>query len=86
MNENPQRQVKQGEIYWAEIPKRDESAAGVAHPHLVLQDDLFNLSRESKLFFLGIFIEQNWLQSWNKLDFDLGVLLHLLEDKIQRCV
>jgi len=50
VNETPQRQIKQrqikqGQIYWAEIPKRGESAAGVAHPHLVLQDDLFNLSR-----------------------------------------
>lgn len=36
---------QQGELYWLHMPKAGESGPQVAHPHLVLQDDLFNLSR-----------------------------------------
>ncbi|MGV3525199.1 MAG: type II toxin-antitoxin system PemK/MazF family toxin [Candidatus Sericytochromatia bacterium] len=42
---SPARPVQQGEIYWAVVPREDGLDAGIAHPHVVLQDDLLNHSR-----------------------------------------
>lgn len=36
---------KQGELYWLQIAKSGESEPQVPHPHVVIQDDLFNRSR-----------------------------------------
>lgn len=36
--------IRQGEIYWIVAPQESD-VEPVAHPHLVLQDDLFNRSR-----------------------------------------
>jgi mRNA interferase MazF len=40
----PRRVINQGEVYWVQL---DDAQAGarVAHPYVVVQDDLFNLSR-----------------------------------------
>ena len=39
------RPVRQGDLYWIEAEVLRPSVPGVAHPHLVVQDDLFNASR-----------------------------------------
>lgn len=37
--------IKRGEIYWA-CPDEDRgNIAGLAHPHVIVQDDIFNHSR-----------------------------------------
>lgn len=47
----PERQgpavIRQGDIYWARIPRPDAGpdSRTVAHPQVVISDDLFNLSR-----------------------------------------
>ncbi len=37
--------VGQGEIYWVELGAPRGSEPGYRHPHIVIQNDLFNLSR-----------------------------------------
>ena len=37
--------IKQGEIYWVDLGEPDGSAPGYKHPHIVIQNDLFNASR-----------------------------------------
>lgn len=39
------RALQQGELYWARVEKPGEPESGLAHPHVVIQDDLFNQSR-----------------------------------------
>lgn len=39
------RVVRQGEIYWVAGEAQPGSEAGVRHPHVVVQDDVFNHSR-----------------------------------------
>ncbi|MBA4374536.1 MAG: type II toxin-antitoxin system PemK/MazF family toxin [Thermodesulfovibrio sp.] len=37
--------IKQGEIYWIELGEPDGSEPGYRHPHVVVQNNVFNLSR-----------------------------------------
>jgi mRNA interferase MazF len=39
------RVVDQGDIYWVHVEHPNEREAGILHPHVVLQDNLFNHSR-----------------------------------------
>lgn len=39
------RGINQGDLFWAQIAKETSHASAIAHPHLVIQDDLFNHSR-----------------------------------------
>lgn len=36
--------IKQGEIYWVDLGEPTDSEPGYRHPHLVLQNDVFNAS------------------------------------------
>ena len=40
-----ERIIHQGDIYWAQVKRSSESTTGIHHPHIVIQDDLFNHSR-----------------------------------------
>ena len=37
--------IEQGEIYWIDLGKPSESEPGYRHPHIVIQNNLFNSSR-----------------------------------------
>jgi mRNA interferase MazF len=37
--------VRQGEVYWVELGDPRGSAPGYRHPHVVIQNDVFNRSR-----------------------------------------
>jgi len=37
--------INQGDIYWVPLIDLDGAEAGITHPHVVVQDDLFNHSR-----------------------------------------
>jgi mRNA interferase MazF len=39
----PRRVINQGEIYWVQLD--DDIGAGIPHPYVVVQDNLFNHSR-----------------------------------------
>lgn len=39
------REVRRGEIYWLEPDPRRGSVPSVAHPHVIVQEDVFNRSR-----------------------------------------
>ena len=39
------RRIQRGDVYWIEPDESRGSIPGVAHPHLVIQDDVFNHSR-----------------------------------------
>jgi len=41
----PQRPIQQGDLYWLQLDNAQASVPGVPHPHVVVQDDLFNRSR-----------------------------------------
>lgn len=37
--------IKQGEIYWMELSKPRGSEPGYRHPHIVIQNNVFNISK-----------------------------------------
>ena len=37
--------IKQGEIYWVDLTDPKDSEPGYRHPHIVIQNNLFNASR-----------------------------------------
>lgn len=37
--------IKQGDIYWVELGEPSGSEPGYSHPHVVIQNDVFNASR-----------------------------------------
>jgi mRNA interferase MazF len=37
--------IKQGEVYWIDLGEPSGSAPGYRHPHVVIQNNLFNQSR-----------------------------------------
>lgn len=37
--------MKRGDIFWIAVAEEDGAVTGVAHPHVVIQDDVFNRSR-----------------------------------------
>lgn len=37
--------IKQGEIYWVDLDEPSGSAPGYRHPHVIVQNNLFNRSR-----------------------------------------
>ena len=37
--------INQGDIYWIELSEPSGSAPGYVHPHVVIQNNVFNLSR-----------------------------------------
>jgi mRNA interferase MazF len=37
--------INQGNIYWVQFDETQESASSIPHPHVVVQDNLFNHSR-----------------------------------------
>ncbi len=37
--------IKQGEIYWVDLGEPSGSGPGYRHPHIVIQNNLFNLSK-----------------------------------------
>src|SRR3712207_6046312 len=39
------RTISRGELYWLSTTTRDDGSSGVEHPHVVVQDDVFNHSR-----------------------------------------
>jgi mRNA interferase MazF len=40
-----QRGINQGDIYWLQVDDAHEGESPVRHPHVIVQDDLFNHSR-----------------------------------------
>lgn len=38
-------EVNQGQLYWVALANPDRAEAGIAHPHVVIQDDVLNHSR-----------------------------------------
>ncbi len=39
------KHIHRGDIYWVQIVDLSSSEAGIPHPHVVLQEDVFNHSR-----------------------------------------
>lgn len=37
--------IKQGEIYWVDLGEPSDSEPGYRHPHIVIQNNLFNFSK-----------------------------------------
>lgn len=40
-----EREIHQGDLYWLAVGESGGSLPAIAHPHLVLQEDVFNRSR-----------------------------------------
>ncbi len=43
--ENGRKAIRQGDIYWIALDEPDGAGGGISHPHVVIQDDVFNRSR-----------------------------------------
>ncbi|MBL8056877.1 MAG: type II toxin-antitoxin system PemK/MazF family toxin [Anaerolineales bacterium] len=41
--------IKQGDIYWVVVDTPNGAGSGIAHPHVVIQDDVLNHSRINTL-------------------------------------
>jgi mRNA interferase MazF len=41
----PPREIQRGDLYWIALEESGGSLPPIAHPHLVIQDDVFNRSR-----------------------------------------
>jgi mRNA interferase MazF len=41
--------IRQGDLYWVDLGEPSGSAPGYRHPHVVIQNDLFNSSRISTI-------------------------------------
>lgn len=54
MANTPQRQIRRGEIYWIAPVSPTGSLPAIAHPHVVVQDDVFNESRIETTIVCGI--------------------------------
>lgn len=50
--------MRQGEIYWIQPEHLRPSVEGVAHPHVVIQDDLLNASRIPTTVVCGLSSQQ----------------------------
>lgn len=37
--------IRQGELYWVELAEPQGSAPGYSHPHVIIQNNVFNASR-----------------------------------------
>jgi mRNA interferase MazF len=37
--------INQGDVYWTPLEESDASESGYTHPHVVIQDNIFNRSR-----------------------------------------
>ena len=44
-NEEAHTPINQGDVYWLHLEKPGAAAASYAHPHVVVQENLFNHSR-----------------------------------------
>lgn len=42
--------IRQGDVYWVELGEPSGSGPGYLHPHVVIQNNLFNRSRISTIF------------------------------------
>lgn len=40
-----ERVINQGDVFWLQLDGADETQPGIPHPHVVVQDNLFNHSR-----------------------------------------
>jgi mRNA interferase MazF len=49
-----QRIVRRGDIFWIEPELLRPSVPGVAHPHVVIQEDVLNLSRVATTVVCGV--------------------------------
>lgn len=43
--EKRRKAIRQGDIYWIALEEPDGAGGGIAHPHVVIQNDVFNRSR-----------------------------------------
>jgi mRNA interferase MazF len=51
MNDDPGRRLRRGDLFWLTTSDQDDA---VAHPHVVVQDDLFNRSRVHTVIVCGL--------------------------------
>jgi mRNA interferase MazF len=52
--DNPCREIHRGDLYWLAPDGPHGSVPPIAHPHLVVQDDVFNQSRISTVVVCGL--------------------------------
>ena len=52
--------IRQGDLYWVELGEPSGSAPGYRHPHVVIQNDLFNCSRISTIVVCALTSNLTW--------------------------
>lgn len=52
--------IRQGDLYWVDLGEPSGSAPGYRHPHVVIQNDLFNTSRISTIVVCALTSNLTW--------------------------
>lgn len=68
----PEQPIYQGDLYWLHWPRADGSSAPVAHPHVVIQDDLLNHSRIESVVVCGLTSNPRRIQEPGNLQLQPG--------------
>lgn len=58
-----QSDIRQGDIYWVDFIEPTGSGAGYQHPHVVIQNNVFNQSRISTVVVCAITSNLTWAKS-----------------------
>ena len=67
-----ERLIYQGDLYWLHWPRADGSSVPVAHPHVVIQDDLLNHSRIESVVVCGLTSNPKRIQEPGNLQLQPG--------------
>ena len=63
MSGSEQPEIQQGDIYWVDFGEPTGLGAGYRHPHVVIQNNIFNQSRISTVVVCAITSNLKWAKS-----------------------
>jgi mRNA interferase MazF len=64
--------INQGDIYWVAIDGPDGSEPGIPHPHVVLQENVFNHSRIHTVVVCALTTNAKWANSPGNVRLEAG--------------
>jgi mRNA interferase MazF len=65
-------EIRRGDLYWIQLDEPTANAPSVAHPHLVIQDDLFNRSRIHTVVVCALTSRLSWVTEPGNVMLDPG--------------
>ncbi len=64
--------INQGDIYWLQLDDPSGTEAGIPHPHIVIQDDVFNHSRVNTVIVCAVTSNMKRLNMPGNVLLDVG--------------